>query len=354
MCWAWRALCTSRPSCRAAARSSRVAGVMMTSAAASARRGPPPAAAPRGNRSACGGPTSRRDAAAASRRAWKTPHCASSWRSCACGANAGAWNCRDKRAVRGKWVAIASSSNRTRVGRYRRYRIYRKIREYGMATRKNIVVIGTQCGDEGKGKVVDLLTDRVGAVVRFQGGHNAGHTLVIGGEKTVLHLIPSGILRPGVACLIGNGVVLSPEALFKEIAMLEQRNVPARERLQISAACTLILPYHVALDHAREKARGTAAIGTTGRGIGPAYEDKVARRALRLGDVFHRERFAAKLGEVLDYHNFVLQHYYKTDAVDFQQTLEDALGYADALEPMVADIPTLLADCRKRGNSILF
>lgn len=223
-----------------------------------------------------------------------------------------------------------------------------------MARPKSIVVIGTQWGDEGKGKVVDLLTDRVGAVVRFQGGHNAGHTLVIGGEKTVLHLIPSGILRPGVACLIGNGVVLSPEALFKEIGMLEQRGVPARERLQISAACTLILPYHVALDHAREKARGKAAIGTTGRGIGPAYEDKVARRALRLGDLFHRERFAAKLGEVLDYHNFVLQHYYKTDAIDFQQTLEDALGYADALEPMVADIPTLLAEYRKRGESILF
>src|SRR3569832_906804 len=223
-----------------------------------------------------------------------------------------------------------------------------------MAKPKSIVVIGTQWGDEGKGKVVDLLTDRVGAVVRFQGGHNAGHTLVIGGEKTVLHLIPSGILRPGVKCLIGNGVVLSPEALFQEIDMLEQRGVPARERLQISAACTLILPYHVALDHAREKARGKAAIGTTGRGIGPAYEDKVARSALRLGDIFHRERFAAKLGEVLDYHNFVLQHYYKPDAVDFQQTLEDALGYADALEPMVAVIPTLLAACRTRGNSILF
>src|SRR3569623_2151441 len=156
-----------------------------------------------------------------------------------------------------------------------------------MAKPKSIVVIGTQWGDEGKGKVVDLLTDRVGAVVRFQGGHNASHTLVIGGEKTVLHLIPSGILRPGVACLIGNGVVLSPEALFKEIAMLEQRNVPARERLKISAACTLILPYHVALDHARDKARGTAAIGTTGSSIEPAYEDKVARRALRLGDIFH-------------------------------------------------------------------
>lgn len=223
-----------------------------------------------------------------------------------------------------------------------------------MANSKSIVVIGTQWGDEGKGKVVDLLTDRVGAVVRFQGGHNAGHTLVIGGEKTVLHLIPSGILRPGVQCLIGNGVVLSPSALLEEIGMLEKRGVPARERLKISAACTLILPYHVALDLAREKARGKAAIGTTGRGIGPAYEDKVARRALRLDDLFHRERFAAKLGEVLDYHNFVLQHYYKTDPVDFQQTLEGALSYAEVLQPMVADIPSLLADYRKQDKNILF
>jgi len=223
-----------------------------------------------------------------------------------------------------------------------------------MANSKSIVIIGTQWGDEGKGKVVDLLTDRVGAVVRFQGGHNAGHTLVIAGEKTVLHLIPSGILRPGVQCLVGNGVVLSPSALLEEIAMLEKRGVPARTRLKISAACTLILPYHVALDLAREKARGKAAIGTTGRGIGPAYEDKVARRALRLDDLFHRERFAAKLGEVLDYHNFVLQHYYKTDPVDFQQTLEATLAYAEVLQPMVADIPSLLADYRKQGKNILF
>jgi len=223
-----------------------------------------------------------------------------------------------------------------------------------MANKKSVVVIGTQWGDEGKGKLVDLLTERVGAVVRFQGGHNAGHTLVIGGEKTVLHLIPSGILRPGVQCMIGNGVVLSPSALLDEIEKLEQKGVPARERLKISDACTLILPYHVALDGARELARGKAAIGTTGRGIGPAYEDKVARRALRLGDLFHRERFAAKLGEVLDYHNFVLQNYYKCDPVDFQTTLENALEFADVLLPMVADITELLSGYRRRGERILF
>lgn len=219
---------------------------------------------------------------------------------------------------------------------------------------KNVVVIGTQWGDEGKGKIVDLLTDRVGAVVRFQGGHNAGHTLVIDGDKTVLHLIPSGILRENVSCLIGNGVVLSPQALREEITMLEKRGVPARERLKISEACPLILPYHVALDRAREIARGAAAIGTTGRGIGPAYEDKVARRALRLGDLFHRERFAAKLGEVLDYHNFVLQNYFKTDAIDFQQVLDETLAMADYLKPMVADVTELLHQYRGRGESVLF
>jgi len=223
-----------------------------------------------------------------------------------------------------------------------------------MANNKSVVVIGTQWGDEGKGKLVDLLTDRVAAVARFQGGHNAGHTLVIAGEKTVLHLIPSGILREGVQCLIGNGVVLSPRALMEEIGMLEGKGVPARERLKISEACTLILPYHVALDRARELARGTAAIGTTGRGIGPAYEDKIARRALRLGDLFHRERFAAKLGEVLDYHNFVLQNYYKTEAVDFQSTLEETLAYAELLTPMVADVTELLSGFRRAGKSILF
>ena len=219
---------------------------------------------------------------------------------------------------------------------------------------KNVVVIGTQWGDEGKGKVVDLLTDRAAAVVRFQGGHNAGHTLVIEGEKTVLHLIPSGILRNGISCLIGNGVVLSPKALLEEIEMLERKGIPARDRLKISEACPLILSYHVALDHARELARGKAAIGTTGRGIGPAYEDKIARRALRLGDLFHRERFAAKLGEVLDYHNFVLQNYYRTEPVVFNQVLDEALALQEVIAPMVADIPELLHQHAKRGDGVLF
>jgi len=219
---------------------------------------------------------------------------------------------------------------------------------------KNVVVIGTQWGDEGKGKVVDLLTDRAGVVVRFQGGHNAGHTLVIGDHKTVLHLIPSGILHDNVQCLIGNGVVLSPEALQTELAMLEENGVPARERLRISEACPLILSYHVALDHAREKARGNKAIGTTGRGIGPAYEDKVSRRGLRLGDLFHRERFAAKLGEVLDYHNFTLQHYFKAEPVDFNRVLDQALAMQDELQPLVADIPELLHQHPLAGRSIMF
>ncbi|HEX5515498.1 MAG TPA: adenylosuccinate synthetase, partial [Gammaproteobacteria bacterium] len=188
---------------------------------------------------------------------------------------------------------------------------------------KNVVVIGSQWGDEGKGKVVDLLTDRAGAVVRFQGGHNAGHTLVIDGEQTILHLIPSGILRDNVLCLIGNGVVLSPEALLKEIETLEAKGVPVRERLRISPSCPVILPSHAALDRAREHARGQAAIGTTGRGIGPAYEDKVARRGIRVADLFHRERLAAKLGELLDYHNFVLQHYFKESPLEFQPILDE-------------------------------
>jgi adenylosuccinate synthase len=219
---------------------------------------------------------------------------------------------------------------------------------------KNIVVIGTQWGDEGKGKVVDLLTDQAHAVVRFQGGHNAGHTLVIDGEKTVLHLIPSGILREGVRCFIGNGVVVSPTALLEEMDMLESSGVPAAERLNISEACPLILPYHVALDQAREIARGKSAIGTTGRGIGPAYEDKVSRRGLRLGDLFHRERFAAKLGEVLDYHNFALKNYYKADTVDFQQVLDKTLAMGERLKPLVADIPEILYQMQRSGQSILF
>ncbi len=219
---------------------------------------------------------------------------------------------------------------------------------------KSVIIIGTQWGDEGKGKVVDMLTDRVDAVVRFQGGHNAGHTVVIDGEKTILHLIPSGILHDGVECLIGNGVVVSPAALMEEISMLEARGVPARERLVLSAACPLILPYHVALDQAREKARGTQAIGTTGRGIGPAYEDKAARRGLRVGDLLFRERFAAKLGEVLDYHNFVLANYYKVETLDFQQILDEQMAFAETLGPMVGDITEMLYGHHQRGANVLY
>jgi adenylosuccinate synthase len=219
---------------------------------------------------------------------------------------------------------------------------------------KIVVVIGTQWGDEGKGKVVDLLTERVVAVVRFQGGHNAGHTLVIDGQKTVLHLVPSGILHPGVQCLIGNGVVLSPEALLQEIQALEQKGVEVRERLKVSEACPLILSYHVALDQAREIARGARAIGTTGRGIGPAYEDKVSRRAVRLGDLFHPERFAAKVAEVLDYHNFVLQHYFHAESVTFQQVLDETLTLSERLSPLVADVTELLYHYYRRGSNVLF
>jgi adenylosuccinate synthase len=217
-----------------------------------------------------------------------------------------------------------------------------------------VIVIGTQWGDEGKGKVVDLLTERAAAVARFQGGHNAGHTLVIGGRKTILSLIPSGVMRPGVQCLIGNGVVLSLEALFREAQMLIDQGVPVFERLRISPSCPLILPSHVALDRARESARGANAIGTTGRGIGPAYEDKVARRALRVADLFQRDRFAAKLGEVLDFHNFVLQRYFSQPAVDFQRTLDELLAYVERLRPLVLDVTQKLAELRRAGANVMF
>jgi adenylosuccinate synthase len=219
---------------------------------------------------------------------------------------------------------------------------------------RNVVVIGTQWGDEGKGKVVDLLTDQTEGVVRFQGGHNAGHTLVIGGKKTVLHLIPSGILRDSVRCYIGNGVVVSPQALLEEIATLEAAGVDVTGRLTISEACPLILPHHAALDQARERAKGEGKIGTTGRGIGPAYEDKVARRAIRLQDLFHRERFAAKLGEVLDFHNFVLKNYFQAEPVDFQRVLDETLGLAERIKPMVGDVPRLLYEAFRKGHRLLF
>ncbi|WP_193001491.1 adenylosuccinate synthase [Vibrio litoralis] len=218
----------------------------------------------------------------------------------------------------------------------------------------NVVVLGTQWGDEGKGKIVDLLTEDAKYVVRYQGGHNAGHTLVIDGEKTVLHLIPSGILRENVKCIIGNGVVLSPDALLKEMKPLEERGIPVRERLYISEACPLILPYHIALDQARELARGKKAIGTTGRGIGPAYEDKVSRRGLRVGDLFDMEAFAQKLKEVMEYHNFQLVNYYKVEEVSYEEVLEQVKGYAELLTSLVIDVTDELDSARKRGDKIMF
>ncbi|MGN6083401.1 adenylosuccinate synthase, partial [Trinickia sp.] len=219
---------------------------------------------------------------------------------------------------------------------------------------RNVVVVGTQWGDEGKGKIVDWLTDHAQGVVRFQGGHNAGHTLIIGGKKTILRLIPSGIMRAGVACYIGNGVVLSPEALFKEIEELEAAGIDVRKRLFISEATTLILPHHVAIDQAREARRGASKIGTTGRGIGPAYEDKVGRRALRVQDLFTPQTFADRLRENLDFHNFVLTQYLGAAAVDFQQTLDTMLGYAERLAPMVTDVSRRLYDENEAGRNLLF
>jgi adenylosuccinate synthase len=217
----------------------------------------------------------------------------------------------------------------------------------------NLVVVGAQWGDEGKGKIVDLLTERAAAVVRFQGGHNAGHTLVIDGRKTVLSLIPSGILHPRVECLIGNGVVLALDALLLEADGLEQKGIPVYDRLRVSPNCPLILPSHVALDRARERASGANAIGTTGRGIGPAYEDKVARRAVRVADLFQRERLAARLGEVLDFHNFLLQRYFSAEPVDFQRTLEDCLAQGERIRPLVDDVTLRLREMMARGN-VLF
>ncbi|MCZ6499451.1 MAG: adenylosuccinate synthase [Gammaproteobacteria bacterium] len=219
---------------------------------------------------------------------------------------------------------------------------------------KNIVVIGTQWGDEGKGKIVDLLTERAAAVVRFQGGHNAGHTLVINGDKTVLHLVPSGILRENVQCLIGNGVVVSLPALFSEIDELVARGVPVVERLKISPACPLILPSHIKLDHARERARGKNAIGTTGRGIGPAYEDKVARRAVRVADLLDQQQLSENLEVLLDYHNFVLCHYLNSEAVDYAETLDECLSLGERARPMIADVTAILGDMQDRGDDIMF
>ncbi|MDT9587278.1 MAG: adenylosuccinate synthase [Candidatus Arsenophonus melophagi] len=219
---------------------------------------------------------------------------------------------------------------------------------------KNVIVLGTQWGDEGKGKIVDLLTERVKYVVRYQGGHNSGHTLVVNGEKTVLHLIPSGILRENVISVIGNGVVLAPDALMDEIKKMEARGIPVRERLKISAACPLILPYHVALDKAREKALGERAIGTTCRGIGPAYEDKIARRGIRIGDLFNKKTLPNKLKEIVDYHNFQLSNYYNVPEIDYQKTLDDIMVIADILKEMTVDIAALLHKAHQKGELVMY
>ena len=245
----------------------------------------------------------------------------------------------------------APECKRQRVGLYLRSNT---IEHKSVSMSKNVVVLGTQWGDEGKGKIVDLLTDQAGAVVRFQGGHNAGHTLVIDGETTILHLIPSGILRENVACLIGNGVVLSPEAALKEIRELEAKGVPVRDRLKISPACPLILPYHVALDQARESKRGNEKIGTTGRGIGPAYEDKAGRRGLRLGDLQDEQRFTRKLRDVMEYHNFFLEKYYQVEALNVDKVLSESLEMGRELLPMMHDVTSLLHAYRAAGTNIMF
>ncbi|MGP4714837.1 adenylosuccinate synthase [Psychrobacter sp. DM8] len=218
---------------------------------------------------------------------------------------------------------------------------------------KNVVVLGSQWGDEGKGKIVDLLTEKATAVARFQGGHNAGHTLVVDGKTTILHLIPSGILREGVTCFIGNGVVLAPDALLKEMRELEANDVPVRERLRISPNCPLIMPYHVALDQAREARRGSGKIGTTGRGIGPAYEDKVARRAIKLADLF-RDDLEEKLRNLIEYHNFQLTQYYKVDAIDFDETLKLCQEWREEIKGMVTDVTEDLNQLRLAGKNLMF
>ena len=219
---------------------------------------------------------------------------------------------------------------------------------------KNIVVLGVQWGDEGKGKIVDLLTRHVGAVVRFQGGHNAGHTLVVDGQKTILHLIPSGILHSNVKCFIGSGVVLSPTALIQEIGALQGSVTDIEQRLRISHTCPVIMPYHILLDKLRESAKGKKAIGTTGRGIGPAYEDKAARRGIRFGDLLNEDACRSRIEEVLDYHNFVLKHFYHSDTIDADDLVRESLTFGEQLAPMVGDVTVELTDCINQGDSILF
>lgn len=218
----------------------------------------------------------------------------------------------------------------------------------------NVVVLGAQWGDEGKGKIVDMLTAQADAVVRFQGGHNAGHTIVVGDKTTILHLIPSGILRQNVECFIGNGVVLSPEALIEEIDMLEARDVDVRNKLFLSDGCPLILPYHILLDQARELARGQSAIGTTGRGIGPAYEDKIARRGLRLGDLAQMDIALERLQQVVDLHNFILKNYYQHQTCDYQQLADQLQHWSQMMMPMMTDVSARLHALQQANKKILF
>ncbi|MDA1207087.1 MAG: adenylosuccinate synthetase, partial [Proteobacteria bacterium] len=215
---------------------------------------------------------------------------------------------------------------------------------------QNVVVIGTHWGDEGKGKIVDLLTDSVAGVVRFQGGHNAGHTLVVDGKKTVLHLIPSGILHADVRCFIGNGVVLSIPDLFKEIYELEEAGVEVRNRLLLSLDCPLIMPYHIALDQSVERERGNQKIGTTGRGIGPAYEDKVGRRGLRLRDLLDEAQLRFKLDGLLKQHNFMLEQYYGAEPVTLDACMAASIAFLEALKPMMADVLAELSQLRRAGK----
>jgi adenylosuccinate synthase len=219
---------------------------------------------------------------------------------------------------------------------------------------KNVVILGTQWGDEGKGKLVDLLCEQASAVVRYQGGHNAGHTLVVNGQKTVLRLMPSGILHEGVQCFIGNGVVLSPDAFLQEMTELENRGVPVTERLKISAACSVLLPYHILIDQAREKARGNNKIGTTGRGIGPCYEDKVARRGLRMMDFFHLDQLIEKLKTLADYHNFQLKHYFQEPELPFEEVLEKLKPQIEKIRPMIVDVTAELGALKQAKKNILF
>ena len=220
---------------------------------------------------------------------------------------------------------------------------------------KNVVVLGTQWGDEGKGKIADLLTSKASIVVRSQGGHNAGHTLVVGDKKVVVRLVPSGILHESCQCLIGSGVVVSPEALFSEISELEAAGFKdAHKRIKISGACALLLPIHPAIDRGAEKLRGKNAIGTTGRGIGPCYEDKVARRGLRVGDLLDMERFSERLKNLLKYRNFMLKHYYDEPEVSYESIMESIMALRDKILPMIADISAILAGARERGEKILY